>query len=248
MFLSKSGEYKASGIYNVKHYIVVLITLLCVFIAIRYTKDKKKQEIKKIIQICTIVMWIFEVIIISFKLTQCSLYEVNMYVPLYYCSLLLYAGLLSSFAKGRLKRAGDVFLSTGGIIGGVVYLIFPTTSLPAYPLWHLITLHSFIFHGIMIYLGLIINITHYIELQKSDILYYSGMVGIICILALIINNIFGSNLMFISQNFPGMPLEIIYNLTGKFFTLVMCFVQMTLPFFMIFYIKNIITVKARYLK
>ena len=64
-------------------------------------------------------MWIFEVIIVLFKVITGGIKNINNYVPLYYCSLLLYAGLLSSFAKNELKRMGDVFLATGGIIGGI---------------------------------------------------------------------------------------------------------------------------------
>ena len=86
----------------------------------------------------------------------------------------------------------------------------------------------------MVYLGLLINKTKYIEIQSSDIKYYIILVGSICVLAYIVNNIFGSNLMFISQNFPGMPIEIIYNATGRFYTLVMSIAQMTLPFYIVY--------------
>ena len=90
----------------------------------------------------------------------------------------------------------------------------------------------------MVYLGVLINLTNYIELNLSDIKYYASLVGIACICALGINNIFGSNLMFISQNFPGTPLEIIYNFTGNFYTLVVSVVQMTLPFYTIYGIRK----------
>ena len=129
---------------------------------------------------------------------------------------------------------GDVFLATGGIIGGLVFIVLPTTSLPSYPMLHMVSLHSFLFHGTMIYLGVLINITNYIKLQLSDIKYFATLVGCICILAYIINKKFGSNLMFISQNFPGMPIEIIYNMTGRYFTLVMSLGQMVLPFYIIY--------------
>ena len=179
-------------------------------------------------------MWIFEVVMIAFKLSTGDPKNLNNYVPLYYCSLLLYAGALSSFATGELQRIGDVFLATGGIIGGIVFIIYPSTSLPVYPMFHMVSLHSFLFHGTMIYLGLLINKTHYIELKASDIKYFATIVGTICVLAYIVNKIFGSNLMFISQNFPGMPIEIIYNATGPLFTLVMSLGQMTLPFYMVY--------------
>lgn len=84
------------------------------------------------------------------------------------------------------------------------------------------------------------NITNYIELHLSDIKYFASLVGIVCLLAYMINKKFGSNLMFISQNFPGMPIEIIYNLTGKLYTLVMSVAQMTLPFYIVYFANKTI--------
>lgn len=231
---ARQGEYEPCGIFTKGHLILFLATILGIKIALKNTVNKTHKEVKDIIKKCTIAMWIFEIIIIAFKLCTGDPKNLNNYVPLYYCSLLLYAGLLSSYAKNSLKRVGDVFLATGGIVGGLVFIIYPSTSLPSYPVFHIVSIHSFLFHGIMIYLGLLINKTKYIELQGSDIKYYSVLVGCICVLAYIVNSIFGSNLMFISQNFPGMPIEIIYYATGRFFTLVMSLGQMILPFYIIY--------------
>lgn len=252
MFFAEPGKYEACGIFTAEHFKLILITILLIIIALKYTINKSKDEVLKIIRRTTIIMWVLEIIRIKFSLKYNNLRNVNEYLPLYYCSLLLYAGLLSSFAKGKLKRVGDVFLSTGGIVGGIVFMIMPTTSLPTYPTLHFISIHSFLFHGTMVYLGLLLNITHYIELQKSDIKYFASLVGIICVVAYIINNIFDSNLMFISKNFPGNPIEIIYKYTGKLFTPIMCIAQMTLPFYIVYGIKeachNIYIRKQQYAK
>lgn len=58
------------------------------------------------------------------------------------------------------------------------------------------------------------------------------------IIALIINNLFNGNLMFISNNFPGTPIEILYNLTngGIWYSLIMIIAQMTLPFYISYYV------------
>ena len=231
---ARPGEYEPCGIFSWGHLALIIVTIIGLKVALKKTVHKTKAEVKEIIKNCTIVMWIFEVLMIAFKLSTGDPKNLNNYVPLYYCSLLLYAGLLSSFAKGELQRIGDVFLATGGIIGGIVFILYPSTSLPVYPMFHMVSLHSFFFHGTMIYLGLLINKTHYIELKASDIKYFATIVGTICVLAYIVNKIFGSNLMFISQNFPGMPIEIIYNATGPLFTLVMSLGQMTLPFYMVY--------------
>ena len=150
--------------------------------------------------------------------------------------MLLYALLLSNLKNKYLRRVGDVFLATGGLIGGIIFLIMPTTSLPYYPAYHFISIHSFLFHGTMIYLGLLLNITGYIKLKLNDIYYYAALVLFLSIIALIINNIFNSNLMFISKDFPGTLIHIIYNLSGIFFTPIMIIGQMTLPFLIIYYL------------
>ena len=160
MFFAKPGEYKACGLFTTQHFELIAITIIVIVIALKNTVNKTKEEIRNIIKRCTIIMWILEIVIIAFKLSTGDVKNLNNYVPLYYCSLLLYAGILSSFCKGTLKRVGDVFLSTGGIIGGLVFIILPTTSLPAYPMLHIVSLHSFFFHGTMIYLGLLMNITN----------------------------------------------------------------------------------------
>lgn len=232
MFFAKAGIYEPCGIFTVQHFVLMAITIIGIIIALKYTVNRK--DVQTIIKKCTIFVCVCEIIIITFKVINDGISNINNYVPLYYCSLLIYAGLLSSFGNAKLKRAGDVFLATGGMIGGLTFIIFPTTSLLTYPMLHLVSIHSFIFHGIMVYLSLLIIATNYIELEKKDIIYYSTFVGIICVLAYIVNNIFDSNLMFISKNFPGMPMEIIFNWAGKYFTIVMMLAQMFLPFYIMY--------------
>lgn len=235
---SKAGMYEACGIFKTGHFILIGITLIAIIIALKLTSKKDKEQVHKIIKCLTVPICILEIIKIIFNITVNSVKNINTYVPLYYCSMLIYAGLFSSFGKGMLKRIGDVFLATGSIVGGIVFVLFPTTSLPSYPMFHFISIHSFFFHGTMIYLGILVNITNYIKLEKNDIKYFATLVGTMCILALIINNIFDSNLMFISKNFPNSPLQIIYNLTNGtiLYNLILISVQLTLPFYVPYWI------------
>lgn len=235
---SNIGEYEPCGIFTTDHFILIGITIISIIIALKFTSNKSKEKVHSIIKKITIIMCILEVVKISFNLQQNSFRDVNTYMPLYYCSILLYAGLLSSFGKGALKRAGDVCLATGSVIGGIVFIIYPSTSLPMYPTFHFLSIHSFLFHGTMIYLGILINKTQYIELEQNDIKYFASVIGIMSIVALIINKLFNGNLMFISNNFPGTPIEILYDITngGIMYTLIMVLAQMTLPFYITYVI------------
>ena len=229
---SNMGDYEPCGIFTTGHFILLTVTIICIILALKFTYRKNKEDVYKIIKNLTIIICILEIIKIVFSIYQGSFADVNSYVPLYYCSILLYAGILSSFGKGNFKRAGDVCLATGSIIGGIVFLIYPSTSLPMYPAFHFLSIHSFFFHGTMVYLGILINITNYVELKLSDAKYFAIIIAIMSILALIVNKISNGNLMFISHNFPGTPIEIIYNLTNGniWYSFIMIVAQMTLPF------------------
>lgn len=248
MFFSKPGEYEACGIFNIRHLILALITFAIIGVAVKYTKVRKKEDVKKIIRIFTIIVWILEILKIGYLFSIGLGGAINRVVPLYFCSLLLYSGLLSSFGKGIFERSGNVFLATGGIFAGIVFIMFPTTSLPEFPLFHFISIHSFFFHGTMVYLGLVINKFKYIEIEMSDLKYYASLIFMICIGALIVNKNMGSNLMFISQDFPGMPISFIYHHTGVFFTPVMMIIQMTLPFLIVYGIIQLMQNGKRMLK
>lgn len=237
MLFTRPGEIQACGMFSLEHLILFSITILAIMVALHFTRNIKKCNIKKIIIYLTIILWILEIIKIVYNVKNNN--GPNSYIPLYYCSILLYAGIFSGYAKGYLKIIGDIFIATGGIIGGLVFLIFPSTSLVTYPMLHFISIHSFIFHGIMVYLGILVNITNYVVIKKQDIKYYASIILIISLIAYIINQKLGTNLMFISENFQNIIVGFIYKTTGKFFTITMILLQAIIPFYIIYFIRKI---------
>lgn len=237
-FFQMNESLVPCGMFTLGHLLLFTITIILVLLALKFSKKMNKKEVKRTIKIITIFLWILEIIKMILTIFNYGLNAVNKYVPLYFCSLILYAGILAGFCNGKLKRIGDVFLSTGGIVAGLIFLICPLTSLPNYPLFHFISLHSFLLHGLMLYIGLLLHCTNYIELTKKDIVYYSSLIILLSLIALIFNKFTGGNLMFISENFPGTFIEIIYNMTGIFFPIVMILVQATLPFYFVYFIIN----------
>lgn len=243
LFFAKTEECSACGLFGIEHGILNVLTILGIIIAFKSTKINQKEDIKRIILKSTIILWILEIAKIIFNIWVGNKNNLNTYIPLYYCSILLYAGILSGFCKGRVQRIGDVFIAVGGAIAGIIFIIFPTTSLQIYPMGHFITVQSFFYHGVMIYLAVLINQYHYIELEKKDIIYYASLVIVISLIALLINNLSGSNLMFISHNYPETGISYLYNLCGKYFTIVMILGQAIFPFYITYFLNKIMKAK-----
>lgn len=239
MFFAKPGTYKPSGLFSIGHIILFILTLIIVCIVLRYTKNKQKEEVTNIIKKTTIFLWILEIIKIVFNFLVGNGKNPNNYIPLYYCSLILYAGIFSGYCRGILKKIGDVFIATGAIIGGLCFLIIPNTSLTMYPAFHYISFQSFVFHGSMLYLGILVNITNYVQINAKDIIYYALYIVVVALIALIINKLLNTNLMFISKNYPGTPVSWVYNTFKKAFSAVMIIGQAVIPFYMVYFVKKI---------
>ena len=87
----------------------------------------------------------------------------------------------------------------------------------------------------MVFMGLALLITGSVRLCLCDIIPYGIIVLAVCAAAFAVNIPCGSNLMFISRNFPGTPIELIYNACpGILFPIVMCLGQATLPFLAVY--------------
>ena len=236
------GTYEPCGLFGVEHLILLLASAALITTALYFSRRMSFPQIRKTIWICTVILWIFEIIKIVFNLIVNGPDEPNHYIPLYFCSLTLYCGFMSAFGKGFVKRCGDTFLAVGSIIGGIMFLLCPNTSLPMYPFFHYITFQSFLYHSIMIYLGILVIMRGYVVLRAKDQIPYGTVVRVV---AYLVNSVLGTNLMFVSDNFPGTPVELVYRFTGRLFPLCMILIHIVPPFWVMYGISRLVEKRRR---
>lgn len=234
---AKSGIFPAYEMFSITHFGFLLICTVLIITALYLSRNMSKKSVLKTVRICTAILWMLEISKIIFNVYVGN--GPNSYLPLYFCSIPLYCGIFSSCANGMLKRTGDVFLLVGGIVGGVAYLMSPCTTAGIYPAFHFITIHSYTHHAIMIYIGILFVIRDYITLRKKDWIYYTSTVVLVSIGAYVVNNFLGTNLMFVSRSNPGTIVEVVYNMSHKFFPVIITFWQAIPPFVVIYWIVKL---------
>lgn len=240
-FFAPPGASQPCGMFGWEHLLLLCLSLLFITCALYFSRHMTKAQVRKTILYATLALWVLEIIKIVFNLVVNGADQPNSYIPLYYCSLILYCGLMSVWGKGLLKRCGDVFLGVGAFVGGAIFLVFPTTSLPNYPLFHYIAFHSFIFHSVMVYLGILVLMRGYVVLKPKDQLPYALVVLVAGGLAFVVNLLLDTNLMFVSKNFPGTPIELVYNFCGPtIFPIVMLLIHIFPPFWVMYGIAKLI--------
>ena len=239
-FFAPCGSKAPAGVFTAAHFLTSSLVFSVIAVALYFTVRKPQYVIRRIIRGITAVIWVLEAgkTFLCFRNGNCSINET---VPLYFCSIVLYAGLLSSFCRGRARRMGDVFLSCGAVTGGAVFLLLPLSSFTVYPLLHFITLQSVVLHGGMVYMGLRLVLSGAVVLRHRDIFYYAPPVLGVSVCALAVNLIWGSNLMFISRNYPNTPIELLYRcFPPPFFTVITVAGQLTLPFYMGLFLNRLL--------
>lgn len=237
-FFAAPGVYEAGGLASIGHIILLSTTIFFVVRALNKTLTYSYEQIRSIIKWISVTLCILEVCKIIFHFAAGNGEDLNTWVPLYFCSIAMFAGILSGFGKGIAQHIGDVFLSTGGLIGGICFLLYPSSSLLIYPSYHFLSIHSFVYHGCMTYLGILINRSGLYQLKMSDIRFYAMYVLFFCMLAWFVNVRKNTNLMFISDTFQGTFLDLCYNVLGKLYTPVLILVQMFVPFLVIAWFKD----------
>ncbi len=244
MFNKPTGEtYK---LFNWQHLLCIGICLLVVFIAYKLTKRMSQEAVVKMTRIFAYVFTTLEIFKIILKLCWGQLKDLDQWVPLSFCSLFIYALWMAGFSRKALGKAGCAFIMGGCVVGGLAYIIFPTTSLQWFPAYHFISIHSMLFHSAMLYLGFIYIKKRMMTFDLDSYKHYGTFVALCAILALGINfglrgrlGLGAPNLMIITNppltaemasKFPFSIVQGIYLRSEYLYTVCAVFAYLALPF------------------
>lgn len=233
-FFDEFGIGQTKGLFSIDHLIFTVLAILTVALLLIFTHKMTNEKIEKMTKILFFAVTILEILKIIWNVTLRSDKSPNNWVPLYFCSLFIYALGMVSFGKGKIKEIGVLWIVYGQIIGALAFILYPSSSLEIQPLIHVLSIHSWIYHVISLYIGLLFIITNYYktydgkehnETLRHDFLYYFVSIMAVELLVYIFNLICHTNLMFLNE--PGVVpiLELVVRVFGYFYPLIIAIVQ-----------------------
>ena len=230
---SKYGKYAPAGIFTTTHFISIAVCVVLIALAIILTRKMKSKTFFVILRVFSIALTVIEVM----KILWCVIngtFELGKHLPLYFCSLFIYA-LWGASSKNRILRdIGLAYIACAGIIAGGVFLAMPTSSFTYYPVFHFNCIHSLLYHGIMIYCGIMVYVTKSIKFTWKTVFNYCGFCLPLMLLVVLINKTANVSLMFINTP-DGVPLPFlvtIHNFSPYLYTLLMIIVHLAMGPFM----------------
>ena len=150
---------------------LIISTVLLIILLIKFRKIGK-DKVLKIIRIISIFLIIFYI----GKTTWESIYDIKLnggfntgLLPFDACSLVMLAGILASFSKGKIKDYATCWLATGCIVGGFATMLF-LNAFKFYPFLSFGAFYSMIWHFLMVFIGLLIIINNYVKIEYKTLL------------------------------------------------------------------------------
>ena len=260
-FFCKENEYEPVGMFSLGHIVTLIIFLLIVaFCAYKCRKIGKDKAIF-LTKIIAIVVTVLEIIKITIAFINGEGDKLDHWVPLYFCSMFIYAAWLAGYAKGKIADLGRAFVGTGGIIAGLSFLIFPTTSFTMYPLFHYFCMYSMVYHSLMVFLGITYLLNGVVKIDKKSFIDYVIFCSVLNILAIIVNSLpiyihvdnvptsgynypypYYTNFMFLKRA-GNIPVKILCDISDKvpvIFTILMFIICIFGTYFLIWLVVTII--------
>jgi hypothetical protein len=129
--------------------------------------------------------------------------------PLYTCGIFVMVFPFHAF-QTRYQRHAEGFLGLVAMLPGVLFLIFPSTGLAMFPLWHINTLISTIMHWTMAVIGAIFFFHRKHPFKFFDVLTASGTIVLIALVSWLYNSLDpNTNFFFLAYPLSGTPLTLL---------------------------------------
>ncbi len=199
--------YNGQDYGSLAQYLYLIISIILLVFLLIVLRKLPKNKILNIIRFVSIFLILFYI----GKTTWESIYDIKLngkfntgLLPFDTCSIIMLAGLLAGFAKGKIKKTAECWIATGSIIGGVGTMLY-LNAFKYYPFLSFGAFYSMIWHFLMVFLGLLLIVTNYVEINFNTVKKGFIFHFLISIFVIPIDFIFDFDFM-LYKNLGGIPI------------------------------------------
>lgn len=243
-FFAPEGKFPPAGMFTPPHLIALCISFVCIAAALFFSKNIKEGTLRRITLAIAVTVTLLECVKITYKfaINHTKIEFLDGWMPLFYCSLFIYTTWMALSKNPAVSATAASFIAGGGIVGGLAFLICPSTSLMLVPAWHFLSIHSMLYHSMMVYLGFLYLLHGKFIPGKKTFLRYIGFLLVFMIPCQLVNILtasfsllgphHGSNLMLLSEplNMPFPFIYTIYDAAPWLYPILVMLVYIFIPF------------------
>lgn len=135
------------------HLVFSAVSIALVIFLSLHTAKKSEKTIRTVFGTLWTLMLVLEIVKISWEtLSGASVnFEWGGILPLYPCSIFLYAMPFAVWGKGWVRKAACGYVCSLGMLGGVINFVYPATVLGNYSCISFAGFHTFFYHGTLVF-------------------------------------------------------------------------------------------------
>lgn len=126
-------------------------------------RKKPEERIQKIFAVLWVLVTVLEIVKIIWESTSGKTVGIEWggILPLYPCSIFMYAMPFAIWGKGWVRKAACGYVCTLGLLGASINFIYPATILSNYSCISFAGFHTFFYHGTMLFVCLSMLLSGY---------------------------------------------------------------------------------------
>ena len=193
--------------------LMVIMTGLAWFLGKRNRNRDEAEKNKVLIWAACLIFGIdlFEIVFLCFRDNNPWGWLYNL--PLFLCSMQMFALPMAAFSKGKLREAALDFVFIFGILGAVLGTYGAGQNYACYPVLSFNNVVSGVTHSIAGFASLYIAFSGMTSMKRTNIGWCFGELIALCAVAYLVNHLVDYNYMFLMRG-DGTPYDILYNLVG----------------------------------
>lgn len=139
------------------HFIFAAIVLSVIIVLGLFVAKKSEKTIRTIFCIIWAALVCFEIVKIVWETYSGASvnFEVSGVLPLYPCSIFMYAMPFAILGRGKVRYIGCGYVCSLGLLGGSINFVYPATILGRYSCISFAGFHTFFYHGAMVFCALV---------------------------------------------------------------------------------------------
>ena len=166
-FLPPAGELPGT-MFTPLHFAFSAVLLVLIIFSALALSSKSEKKIRAVFTAIWITVTCLEVVKILWETYSGKTVNLELggMLPLYPCSIFMYAMPLVIWGKGRVRYMGCGYVCTLGLLGGAINFFYPANILSNYSCISFAGFHTFLYHGAIFFCALVMLRSGYHSYKK----------------------------------------------------------------------------------
>lgn len=148
-----AAEQIPGTLFTPLHLAVSVLCVAAILVLSCWAARKKEERLRRIYGILWALMTCLELVKILWETYGGERAELNLTgnLPLYPCSIFMYAMPFAIWGKGYVRRAACGYVCSLGLLGGAINFVYPANVLSNYSCISFAGMHTLAYHGVLVF-------------------------------------------------------------------------------------------------